>query len=380
MRYHPEVRAIAPVHSGRPNEGRPRVRRKAAVLVEFALISLFLYLLLAVTIEMGRSLYSAQLLQQAADVMAREISRTPLPPDRSLVQVLYERRLPSNARVLRDIYSEDFLVIDIDRQLKPGQTFVDFFADKPMVNRQLFSLMIYEQVDGQRLLRYPGALFASRTAPSGLTVAIPMVVARAGDGTETIEWVRVVEEVENPAAASTQGTSQPAAQQQTPAQQQFLPPVGSGSSAQQLLPPVGSGSSAQQPLLPPVGSGPSQQPAQATVNVTSAFSIASPQRGLVAVRINYPYQAAALSAYRSGAHPIEAHDGGVRVQPRAGGFDPGSAPVDSGQTVGTFAGPFGLGRQFALGKTVRPYRKLLTAQAIYRREVFGSPEVIPNNP
>jgi len=38
-----------------------------------------------------------------------------------------------------------------------------------------------------------------------------------------------------------------------------------------------------------------------------------------------------------------------------------------------------LGRQFALGKTVRPFRKLLIAQAIYRREVFGSPE-FPSNP
>jgi hypothetical protein len=38
--------------------------------------------------------------------------------------------------------------------------------------------------------------------------------------------------------------------------------------------------------------------------------------------------------------------------------------------VGPYAGAYGLGRQLALGgRTVRPFRKLISAQAIYRREV-----------
>jgi len=38
--------------------------------------------------------------------------------------------------------------------------------------------------------------------------------------------------------------------------------------------------------------------------------------------------------------------------------------------VGPYAGTFGLGRQLALaGRTVRPFRKVVSAQAIYRREV-----------
>ena len=49
-----------------------------------------------------------------------------------------------------------------------------------------------------------------------------------------------------------------------------------------------------------------------------------------------------------------------------------SAPgivLDDG-AVGPYAGPYGLGRQFALaGRTLRPFRKLISAQAIYRREV-----------
>ena len=51
--------------------------RRGSVLVEFALIALILYLILAATIEFGRALMAAQLLQQAADIAAREVARTP---------------------------------------------------------------------------------------------------------------------------------------------------------------------------------------------------------------------------------------------------------------------------------------------------------------
>ncbi len=371
MRYHAEFRAVGVVDPCRPGRPSRRRRRKGAALVEFALIALVLYLLLAVTIEMGRSLYSAQLLQQAADVAAREISRTPLPPNPevTLERMLYDRSLPSNARVLRDIYSEDFLVIDIDRQVALGQSFVEFFADKPIVNRQLLPLMIYEEVGGRRLLRYPGALFTSQTAPSGLTVAIPAVVARASDGAETIEWVRVLEEVKPPTTTSI-----------------ALPGQSSGTSQQQQ-PPLGSGNN--DGLVGPVpGQPPFQAPPPVPGLVPSAFPITSPQRGVVVLRLNYPYQAAALSAYQpnntlaapSGVTPrndiIEANDGSVQVQQRPDGFAPGT-PIGSGQEVGPYAGPYALGRHFALGKSVRPYRKLLTSQAIYRREVYSSPEGIP---
>jgi len=47
------------------------------------------------------------------------------------------------------------------------------------------------------------------------------------------------------------------------------------------------------------------------------------------------------------------------------------APVEDPGAVGPYAGTFGLGRQFALaGRTVRPFRKLISAQAIYRREAI----------
>ena len=53
----------------------------------------------------------------------------------------------------------------------------------------------------------------------------------------------------------------------------------------------------------------------------------------------------------------------------------GSAPGTKLATEGipgfrTFDGPYGLGRVQMLGKVVRPYRRVITAQAFFRREVF----------
>jgi hypothetical protein len=101
-------------------------------------------------------------------------------------------------------------------------------------------------------------------------------------------------------------------------------------------------------------------------------------RGLAAVRINYPYQAATLSGFRSSlptatdplppniSNAIAADDTGVtEVNAAPGGL------IDDGGAIGPYAGAFGLGRQLALaGKTVRPFRRVISAQAIFRREVF----------
>jgi Flp pilus assembly protein TadG len=45
------------------------------------LVALVVYLLLAAILTFGHALYVAQGLQQAADLAAREIARTPLPAD-----------------------------------------------------------------------------------------------------------------------------------------------------------------------------------------------------------------------------------------------------------------------------------------------------------
>src|SRR6185436_6355611 len=54
-------------------------RERGAVLVEFALILIAFYLLFAGTFEIGRMVFSAQILQNAARVGARELALIPLP-------------------------------------------------------------------------------------------------------------------------------------------------------------------------------------------------------------------------------------------------------------------------------------------------------------
>ena len=101
--------------------------------------------------------------------------------------------------------------------------------------------------------------------------------------------------------------------------------------------------------------------------------------GVVALRVNYAYQSATMSGFAPAADPlappgpgspsntpvipIAANDSvGAPAPPGVGGNVPTESPVYSGQ--------YGLGSQAAWAQNVRPYRKLMCLQAIYRREVF----------
>jgi hypothetical protein len=289
-------------------------------LVEFALVALVVYLLLAAILTFGHALYVAQGLQQAADLGAREIARTPLPAEATFEEVFANGSL---ARDGANIYSEDYLVFDLDT-LGPNQSFFqDVVPTWPLLNQQLAALMIvHSSIPGQRLLRYPGALLTSDTTPSGFTVGIPLVVGRDAAGVEFIRWIPVVEEIESNADPDP-------------------------------------------------------------------FPLSSNRRGIVALRINYPFQSASMSSFRSNpagsveptiAFPNTADDGAVTVvdgsEPPGGLLDAAPLIVD-GKYTGTYGGAFGLGAQGALGsepltggRPVRPYRRVISAQAIYRREIF----------
>ena len=308
-------------HIGRSRSQRFR-RRRGQSLVEFALVSLVSYMLLAGMLTFGYLFYAAFTLQQAADVGSREIARTPLPADAAL-----EDFLPGGGFTgdISHIYSEDFLVINLDTA--PEQL-LDAVATWPILNQQLFPLMISDQPDTNgdgapdaNLLRYPGALLTSGSTPTGFTVGIPLVVGRGADGVETVRWLPVVEEID----------------------------------------------SADNP---------------------DPFRISSPDRGIVALRINYPFQSASMSSFRQDPNdpfaptigsPNAADDEGVVEENAApGGLT--SAPLEAGgRYAGTYAGRYGLGAQGALGsaaitggRPVRPFRKVISAQAIYRREVFDN--------
>ena len=308
-----------------------RHHRAGQSLVEFAVVSLVLYMLLAAILTFGHMLYVAQGLQGAADLGAREISRTPLPAETTLEAVLTDGSL-------LQIYSEDNLVFDLDT-LGPGQSFFqDVVGGWPVLNQQLATMMIVDRpdIDGdgtpdRNFIRYPGALLVDATKTSGYTVGIPLVTTRASDGVETIQWIKIVEEIE---------------------------------------------------------------PTDTTDPKYNPFSVANTiTRGIVALRINYPFQSASMSSFRPNAagqfepsvgQPNSADDGAVvelNSADRPGDLN-GSSLLGGGSAplyAGTYGGQYGLGAQGALGsnqltggRPVRPFRRVISAQAIYRREIFSN--------
>jgi hypothetical protein len=276
---------------------------RGGVLIELALVAFVSYLLLAVIIDFGRLFFTAQALQEAARVAARELALVPLPAGSTFAQALQD------PAVLANIYDPGQLVIPVTDDV----TFQAALAVLPVVNKALVPLMIHETIGDAEYFRYPGALLTDPASTSGFAVGIPRVVSRGVEGVETIEWAAPIEEiVPNPADPST---------------------------------------------------GP--------------FSVTStgPQQGLVAIRLNYPVQAAALSGFQQGPDgpfepggaPILANDAGVVQQ---SGLPPGQTLFAPDGGIGPYGGSFGLGNQLAWAQTRRPFRKLLTAQAIFRREVL----------
>lgn len=297
---------------------RPVRLQRGAVLVEFGLVAFILYFLFAGILSMGRMMFVAQVVQDAARVAARELAVTPLPPLYTFEDAL------ADPVVQYRVFDRDLLVVDRD-QFTSEQDYLSFLDRMPPVNQALRPAMIWErvEVDGIRrqLLRYPGALLSNHRVgfdhPSGgFTVGIPQVVGRVQRGVEVIRWVPVMEEVRrNPDDPSTGPFSL-------------------------------------------VGTGP---------------------RGLVMVRLNYPFQSASLTAYevdpddlyaKNLSNPVFARDSQVielnQPLPDTSTLSLQSDPESSN----VYSGRYGLGTHLALTRRLRPYRKLITAQAIFRREVF----------
>ena len=88
--------------------------------------------------------------------------------------------------VLQTIFDPQYLVVDISNGL-------DYFNDKPILNRLLAPLMIPDYTK-TAVLRYPGALVANSNMPSGYTVQIP-VVTYSGGVEQIGTMLPVVEEI-----------------------------------------------------------------------------------------------------------------------------------------------------------------------------------------
>jgi hypothetical protein len=297
------------------------------VLVEFALVSLVLWMLFAVAIDFGRLMFSAQALQDAARVAARELALMPLPADFTFDE-LFDRsslldpmKAPYYQKVQDQIFNPACLVINIED--KTDDEVDAFLATMPVVNKALRPLMFVDLSGGRRLLRYPGALLSDTTGsqcgtepPTGFVVGIPQVSRPSG--VETVEWIPVIQEIQPGHFSLTSGTA----------------------------------------------------PA-----------------GIVGIRLNFPYEAAAITSFQPNPpgplefepnlNPNYADEGAVAEDNPAA--RPGDTlPDDSTDPnrFGPYKGPYGLGRQLAFASTVRPYSRVLAGQAIARREIF-LPEVTP---
>ncbi|MEW4528193.1 TadE/TadG family type IV pilus assembly protein [Maioricimonas sp. JC845] len=319
-------------------------RRRGQALVEFAIIAFLSTLLLGALLTFGFLSFGANVLQQAADVGAMELSRFPYAPT-------IRPDAPAGLTPFEDALEESELFDEAELVVAPGT----LAADLPLINQLLFPLYIYDP--DIEMLRYPGTLVSN---PDGdQTVLIPLI-GTDSNGNETITaWKRVVEEV--------------------------------------------------------VPSGETEGPFSVTATAAQRGGL---DAGTVALRINYPYQSAALVAYtytEPGVddqgndidipvapidavgrdvdnHPVIADGDAFVVQaPLPDGYSLGE-PDNQGETeepegtegaegteeteanpafkASAHRGKYGLGEMGAHGKTVRPYRKVLTAQGIYRREVF----------
>lgn len=336
----PDSRALA---CDRPS----RRRRRGQALVEFAVVSFVLLLIVAGLLTFGFLLFGANIVQEAVDVGAQEFARLPLPAVVEFPELGATGRTstdPSSATTgsgrpnvfahptfKARIFDEQHLVIDLDADLAPGQSVDDYLADKPLINRLLRPVLVYEELsDGRRLVRYPGAL-VTNSGTGELTVLVPRVAERnAADGRETdVEWHAVVEEIRE--AGPT----------------------------------------------PPTTLGPLSLDSQVT----------GVDPGMVALRINYPFQSGAMVAYRYrrgdgtfAGSPAEALGEDVDNIEVVADDDEGDFGLPSPYELAVAAddvgrspasgGRFGLGRLQAAGGAVRPYRKLLSVQAVYRREVL----------
>ena len=146
----PSRKALTLTLSQRERGRRCRNRRGQA-LVEFAIVSLVVYMLLAAILTFGQILYCAQTIQQAADVAAREISRTPLLATANVMDVLYSNNpgdySSGSSNVRAALFNPQLLEYDLTT-LPAGQSILDQVNTWPVVNQMLYPLMISDHPTG----------------------------------------------------------------------------------------------------------------------------------------------------------------------------------------------------------------------------------------
>lgn len=302
-----------------------RPGRRGQSLVEMALVALVLYLLLAATVDLGRATFSVQVIEDAARVAARELALLPFPPTATT------RGAIDSDEFRRRVFDPNWLVIDLQDLAAAGVALEDLRL--PPVNEQLRPLYVLEEVAGRRVLRYPGAVVESRHADldtespdvnrtNNWTVRIPQVRYESGGGETFYGWVDVVEPVVDVLDGATDDP---------------FPVSGSGL-----------------------------------------------RQGLAALRVNYPFQAATIGNFRE--DPLDpdrfdpnitdvtvANDQALIAGDTSGEVLVAEADPDLADPApAPRYGAYGLGAKAAQDQIIRPFRRVQTAQAVFRREIFGN--------
>jgi len=88
------------------------------------------------------------------------------------------------------------------------------------------------------------------------------------------------------------------------------------------------------------------------------------EESLAALRLNYPFQSVSIVASTNNQY-ILADDSLVSAV-----NSPGGALIDPGDDSGPNAGLYGLGSQYSFVEEVRPFRRVISTQAAFKREIF----------
>ncbi|WP_454061766.1 TadE/TadG family type IV pilus assembly protein [Candidatus Nitrospira salsa] len=286
----------------------PGVNDRGSVLVEFSLIAVSLSLLIALVVDVARMVFVSQLLQETVRVAARELALFPLSPVMTFEQALQHPQVKSR------IYDPAALVIEVDH-FTDSYRLEKFLDGLPIVNRMLRPLMKVEHImlDGstRKVLRFPGIVVQDRKRQTDLnswSVSVPYQGMSGVLNGKHINWKPVLEEVRgNP----------------------------------------------EDPNSGSFSLGPSQQGALA---------------GLVALRINYPFQPLLMNWLPQSVLPDS-----VNISSEGNSSFSSDRPEPSERQMG---GPSLTNTpnrdsfRSSVHGTLKEYPHVLSAQAVFRREVF----------
>ncbi|GJL51271.1 MAG: hypothetical protein NPIRA01_24980 [Nitrospirales bacterium] len=294
---------------------------RGSVLVEFSLIAVSLSLLIALVVDVARMVFVSQLLQETVRVAARELALFPLSPVMTFEQALQHPQVKSR------IYDPAALVIEVDH-FTDSYRLEKFLDGLPIVNRMLRPLMKVEHImlDGstRKVLRFPGIVVQDRKRQTDLnswsvsvpyqgmsgvlSVSVPYQGMSGVLNGKHINWKPVLEEVRgNP----------------------------------------------EDPNSGSFSLGPSQQGALA---------------GLVALRINYPFQPLLMNWLPQSVLPDS-----VNISSEGNFSFSSDRPEPSERQMG---GPSLTNTpnrdsfRSSVHGTLKEYPHVLSAQAVFRREVF----------